>query len=272
MLFFCMAFFRIVKEYQVHCLVKMLRLHPVRSPFLEVGSGKGDFLKLLHSMGLKGKGIDLSAEAARYLEQLRLNGIRTEHKDVFEETDRYRFILMIDVLEHIEDDERCLRKLAGLLEKDGLLVFVVPSHRKKYCWIDRFYGHFRRYDRSDILAVLGSAGLEPVELWCSGTPFIAIMENLVGFFGNIFFKDKEPGKAEQQMMSTRTAKSGIISPVAEKIGFTDFMFNRLFYIRPILGLIFRFMDLFLKGNAGCIWFVACRKKTDVIFPVDSHKQ
>jgi hypothetical protein len=122
------------------------------------------------------------------------------------------------------------------------------------------YGHFRRYDRQDILALLKGSGLEPLEVWCSGAPFIAVMENIVGFLGNPFFRKR--GKQAGDMRRS-TDKSGITSPIREKMGFTDFLFNRFFYIPFLSRMLFGVMDLFLKSNAGSTWFVICRKKSSL---------
>jgi hypothetical protein len=61
-------------------------------------------------------------------------------------------------------------------------------------------------------------------------------------------------------MDTYTKKSGIVSPTKEKLGFTEFLFNKLFYIKQIHPLLFKIMDIFLESNHGSTFFVFCQKK------------
>jgi SAM-dependent methyltransferase len=56
-------------------------------------------------------------------------------------------VLLLDVLEHIEDDERFLEDLqfhAGITS-DTRLVITVPAWQGLFCSHDKFLGHYRRY-------------------------------------------------------------------------------------------------------------------------------
>ena len=53
--------------------------------------------------------------------------------------------LMINVLEHIEDDVAALRTLRRLLRPGGRIVLYVPALNGLYGAYDRKVGHFRRY-------------------------------------------------------------------------------------------------------------------------------
>ncbi|MEP6661901.1 MAG: methyltransferase domain-containing protein [Acidimicrobiales bacterium] len=74
---------------------------------------------------------------------------------------RYGSIVLINVLEHIDDDVAILHELRDLLAPDGKVVLFVPAHRLLYSRFDRMIGHFRRYERSTLRATIGAAGLEP---------------------------------------------------------------------------------------------------------------
>ncbi|MDX1681275.1 MAG: methyltransferase domain-containing protein [Akkermansiaceae bacterium] len=69
--------------------------------------------------------------------------------------------VMVNVLEHIEDDEAELSRLRGLLAASrGCLCLLVPARQEIYSDIDAHFGHFRRYNRSGLRGKLEAAGFE----------------------------------------------------------------------------------------------------------------
>ena len=74
-------------------------------------------------------------------------------------------MLMLDVLEHEQDDAGLLRELASeLLAPDGVVVVSVPAHMALFSRHDVVLGHFRRYDANSLRATLERAGLAPTTL------------------------------------------------------------------------------------------------------------
>ncbi|MEZ5662338.1 MAG: class I SAM-dependent methyltransferase [Burkholderiaceae bacterium] len=63
-------------------------------------------------------------------------------------------VLYIDVLEHIDDDRAELERVARHLKPGGHIVVVAPAHQWLYTDFDRKIGHFRRYDRRMLEAVV----------------------------------------------------------------------------------------------------------------------
>lgn len=60
-------------------------------------------------------------------------------------TEKFNAILYIDVIEHIEDDYAELNKASQYLEKDGVILIIVPAHQFLYSPFDKAIGHYRRY-------------------------------------------------------------------------------------------------------------------------------
>jgi glycosyltransferase involved in cell wall biosynthesis len=71
---------------------------------------------------------------------------------------RFDTVICSNVLEHIEDHESALAAMADLLDSDGKLVLLVPAHPFLYCQLDENLGHFRRYTRKDLVALLEKQG------------------------------------------------------------------------------------------------------------------
>jgi len=70
-------------------------------------------------------------------------------------------IVSVNVLEHIENDESELQIYKKLLSKrNGCLCLLVPARRELYSDIDRKFGHFRRYTKSDLTYKLNLAGFK----------------------------------------------------------------------------------------------------------------
>ena len=73
--------------------------------------------------------------------------------------EKFDTILYIDVLEHIEADREEIENAFNLLSKDGHLIILSPAHQKLYTPFDAKIGHFRRYTKATLSAVI-QEGLE----------------------------------------------------------------------------------------------------------------
>jgi 2-polyprenyl-3-methyl-5-hydroxy-6-metoxy-1,4-benzoquinol methylase len=67
-------------------------------------------------------------------------------------------IILLDVLEHIENDISFLTEVYQLLSYDGLLYLTVPAYQWLMTNEERLSGHYRRYNRKDIIAKLMTTG------------------------------------------------------------------------------------------------------------------
>jgi SAM-dependent methyltransferase len=61
---------------------------------------------------------------------------------------KYDAIVYIDVLEHIEHDDKELMKAETLLADNGVIVALSPAHQNLYSPFDKAVGHYRRYNRA----------------------------------------------------------------------------------------------------------------------------
>jgi SAM-dependent methyltransferase len=149
----------------------------LRGEVLEIGCGSGNFTVLMAAAGHRVTGIDLHApyvDTARS----RLAGYPEVSVICADATSRafearYDTVVMLDVLEHIEDDVGFLTKLRGALRPGGRIILKVPAHRWLMCGMDRAIGHFRRYDRATLRATLAQAGLDLVSQHHFNLPAVA---------------------------------------------------------------------------------------------------
>jgi glycosyltransferase involved in cell wall biosynthesis len=74
-------------------------------------------------------------------------------------------VLCLNVLEHIEPDDRALATFFQLLEPGGRLVLLVPALPALYGSLDRALAHHRRYSRKELLDKLRDAGFEVENSW-----------------------------------------------------------------------------------------------------------
>ena len=71
-------------------------------------------------------------------------------------------VLMMDVLEHVDDDSGLLRHYAGLVASDAHFLITVPAFSFLWSGHDVFLEHKRRYKLPEIEAVARDAGLDVV--------------------------------------------------------------------------------------------------------------
>ncbi len=69
-------------------------------------------------------------------------------------------VIMVNVLEHVENDRQALVDLFRVLRPGGQLLIFVPAMQGLMSKIDLVFGHFRRYDRADLAAKVAGAGGE----------------------------------------------------------------------------------------------------------------
>jgi SAM-dependent methyltransferase len=66
--------------------------------------------------------------------------------------------ILVNVLEHVEDDRAMLDLLRGLLKPGGSLLLFVPALPWLFGTLDAIHGHHRRYTRASLQSVVERAG------------------------------------------------------------------------------------------------------------------
>jgi SAM-dependent methyltransferase len=146
---------------------------------LEVGCGQGS-LGVRLAARYNYLGLEPDGESCAVAKQRIALGGRGEVRDVLVESlhpdERFDLVCAFEVLEHIEDDEGALRSWAARLRPGGWLLLSVPAHQSRYAAADQAVGHFRRYDREPMAALLERAGFAGVEIREYGMPLGYVLE------------------------------------------------------------------------------------------------
>jgi SAM-dependent methyltransferase len=133
----------------------------LQGDILEVGGGIGNFSRWLARRARKLTVVEPDPGLARELAALELPGCEIVERPIEAldgESGRFDSVVMINVLEHIEDDVRALRIAHSLLRPGGSICVLVPAHRALFGSLDARYGHLRRYTRSAVCERMSASG------------------------------------------------------------------------------------------------------------------
>ncbi len=133
---------------------------------LEVGAGHGTLTERLARHG-KVTATDLSERCVNTLRERygSVPDVEVLHGDVESATAGRAFdsAVLVNVLEHIADDGAALNALWNGLRPGGTVVLFVPAFEALYGEFDRMVGHYRRYRRNELAALVSGCGFDVVE-------------------------------------------------------------------------------------------------------------
>ena len=69
-----------------------------------------------------------------------------------------------EVLEHLSDDRQAIKEIARVMKTSGHFIVTFPHRKFYFAMDDRFVGHFRRYEISEMMDRLKDAGFRPVAI------------------------------------------------------------------------------------------------------------
>lgn len=143
------------------------------SSFIEIGSGNGYLSNILLNHGLVGLGCDLNNSAC-------INNERLNHKFIskglykalnlnflnLEDKNKYDLIISSMVIEHLNEEElnNLISKAKAKLNKNGTLLFFVPSSMKYWGIEDEIAGHIKRYEYEDFEKLANAHNLSIKEI------------------------------------------------------------------------------------------------------------
>jgi len=123
---------------------------------LDFGAGSGEFSRRLRAMGADVVCVEPDSLLRQRLSREGFMAFRS----LDDSTGMFDMVVMVNVLEHIEQDEVLLAQLARRIAPDGRLFIFVPALQILYSRFDSLIGHFRRYSAAGLAQVVTGAGFE----------------------------------------------------------------------------------------------------------------
>jgi SAM-dependent methyltransferase len=155
----------------------VMRLLPAEaSRVLEIGAGLGSFGALIAETH---EYVGLEPDPRSHETAVeRLGGRGTVLNATVEayESKPFDVVCAFEVLEHFEDDRSTLAGWLRHVRPGGHVLLSVPFPRDRFGPWDVRAGHYHRYDRDDIVAVMEAARLSSVETVVYGFPLGRAME------------------------------------------------------------------------------------------------
>ena len=114
---------------------------------LEIGPGFGLNINQLSNFGELDV-VEVEEFFRNHLEESSKLSINNIYENIFlVENREYDLIVLLDVLEHISEDELTtfVEKIYKLLKNDGIVIVSVPAYKSLFSRMDKNVGHFRRY-------------------------------------------------------------------------------------------------------------------------------
>lgn len=214
--------------------------------FLEIGFGSGDMIKSISKFFKTGQGIDSSLEAINVAKKNVLNpNISFKQSNFLEDKieNKYQMIIALEVLEHIENDKLALEKIYKMLEDKGQFIMSVPAHQSKWSVLDRWAGHYRRYEKKELISLCESLGFKVIKFYNYGFPLL----NILWFIRKRLIKDDKVKISKNK----NTSRSGLDRSTEKKF---KFFFNN-FFVSPF----YLIQKLFVSFDFSPAYLVILKK-------------
>lgn len=160
----------------------------------DMGCGTGKMLEELEKFG-QAWGFDSSPKALSFCRQ---RGHKYLSKVDVSRTlplkdNSFDAALVLDVLEHLKDDNASISEFHRVLARGGILVVTVPAYQFLWSYWDKMLGHQRRYNKKNLVLKLEKGGFV-VQKICYYNALVFPMAFIFRFFKGIFQRDSQnPG-------------------------------------------------------------------------------
>ncbi len=151
---------------------------------LEIGFGAGEILKFIASKGAKITGFEFSDDAAvlaknriKFFNNQKNIHITTNSDEI--KHSNYDVVLALEVLEHIKEDKFVFSQWLEYLKPGGSFILSVPAHMSNWGYSDVWAGHYRRYEKSDLIQMCEEQGLKVQQIWNYGYPLTIILDKIL---------------------------------------------------------------------------------------------
>lgn len=142
---------------------RLIKRNHSRLKVLELGCSAGKNLSIFVE-NHENYGIDISKKAISIGNTLGFGKLMCgDARCIPFKDEEFDLVMALDILEHLDDDVRCLLEIYRVLEKHGTLIVTVPALPSLWSIQDKLLHHHRRYEESELVEKLRSVGFQ-VEL------------------------------------------------------------------------------------------------------------
>jgi SAM-dependent methyltransferase len=178
-------------NYNNFLIARLEAFAPKSGKVLDFGAGIGTFAKKMRD---RGHDVGCLEPDAGLAARLRSAGLEVSESMDEVGAASIAYVFTLDVLEHIEDDAKALREIAGKLKPGGRLLVYVPAFPMLYSSMDKKVGHFRRYRRRALERLVAEAGFSSVQ---------ARYVDSVGFFASLAYRLTDRGSGDINVRALR---------------------------------------------------------------------
>lgn len=136
--------------------------------------------------------IDISKSAIKNLKKIGGNAQIGDIIDLPFQNNFFDLVVAIEVLEHIENDQKAFKEIARVLKPGGCFLFSVPLRPELYNEFDRLAGHYRRYKIQELQTQISNASFAIIK-YRHPSIYLKITESLTrkAHMKNLLFKNQK---------------------------------------------------------------------------------
>ena len=109
--------------------------------FLDIGCGRGEFLKGFISCGVKGYAVDQSSSARKYCPEAELRNSDIENHGIPYPNNFFDVVYSKSVIEHFHYPERLIKEMYRVLKPGGMAITLCPAWEYNYRIYFEDYSH-----------------------------------------------------------------------------------------------------------------------------------
>lgn len=234
--------------------------------FIEIGPGSGEITRLLLSAGWVGTSYDIEEKTIvgiqkRFAEEIaekRFCAVNADYLATDIGSTSVDLVISCMVMEHLKEDQQkvFMAKSAGALKKRGLMIGLVPSSPAHWGIEDEIAGHYRRYTKEKLAALLDECNWDLLHI--AGLTFPT--SNLLLSISNYLVERSERSKLALSM-SAKTKSSG-----QRRVRFKTYfpaLMGMLLNTRTLLPLHF-IQKMFLNSNRAMVLYFEAKHCAEAI--------
>lgn len=131
---------------------------------LDIGCGRGDFLKGFIDCGLEGYAVDRSDIILRYFDGIKFKESNIEEEGIPYQDNMFDVVYSKSVIEHFHNPDKLLQEMFRVLKPGGLAITLCPSWEYNYKIYFQDYTHRTPFMRSSLRDIQLINGFEDVNV------------------------------------------------------------------------------------------------------------